>query len=361
MGRMTTLIAVIVLMLPGSAFGTSWRVPTQCATIHIAVDSCSPGDTILVAPGIYYEAIMLNPSYADHVTIIGEAGRDNTILEGQGVLMHSIGGCEIRGFTFNIALVSGEGLVDGVIAECDCRGIVFDGIGVRNTAIIGNCIHDAPSMSAGISGAVYSVIIEDNDIRNCTDSGIAISSLGPETSFIRNNTIVHNNAGGISIGGPVILEGNIIAENGGNGIHLYSFLEIMSNTIARNGLSGIRIDSQEMIGGDIHHNLIAKNGYAGILAQEGFNATFRCNNVWGNSNLPNGNYIGFIPDQTGLSGNISSDPFFCNAAADDYSLAWNSPALRASCGAMGAMAIPGCGNQTAIQQATWGSIKALYR
>jgi hypothetical protein len=61
-------------------------------------------------------------------------------------------------------------------------------------------------------------------------------------------------------------------------------------------------------------------------------------------NNENGAYVG-IPDQTGLNGNISVDPIFCDAAAHDYSIHELSPCAPGNhpdgseCGLIGARGV----------------------
>jgi hypothetical protein len=61
-----------------AAGGATRRVPDDHATIQAAVDAAAPGDLILVAPGVYEEAVNVT---TDHLTIRGE-DRNETILDG---------------------------------------------------------------------------------------------------------------------------------------------------------------------------------------------------------------------------------------------------------------------------------------
>ncbi len=69
-----------------------------------------------------------------------------------------------------------------------------------------------------------------------------------------------------------------------------------------------------------------------------------CNNVFGAVDEP----YGGLPDLTGVDGNISVDPQFCDAIGDDYTLAETSPCLPGNhpdgydCGLIGALG-QGCG------------------
>ena len=68
-----------------------------------------------------------------------------------------------------------------------------------------------------------------------------------------------------------------------------------------------------------------------------------------------------VADQLGVSGNISSDPLFCDLAALDLTLHEDSPCAPAGspeCGLIGAWEV-GCG-LTPVVPTTWGAIKALY-
>jgi hypothetical protein len=338
------------------------KVPSQYVTVQAAVDICEDGDTILVAPEPYdWEAPVLTAK--NDVTIMSEGGRDFTFLVRTSVRFYDCNNCRVQGFTFPGVLIYSSSYI--VISDCD-----FGMAGVYpnqhdsemnsfNIEIINNRIHDGRQIAA-IEGQGHLVIL-GNEIYDSSGIGIQLWGIGPSVSRIENNVIRNNGWSGVVLSGDVIVKQNVITENSGNGIENPLSCEIAGNTIARNALCGIYFPASDPPTPDIHHNIISSNGYAGILANGGCNAFIHCNDVWGNSNLGNGNYIGFIPDQTGFNGNISADPYFCNASGGVYSLAANSPALHASCGPMGAILIPGCSNQTAVEHLSWGSIKALYK
>jgi hypothetical protein len=73
-------------------------------------------------------------------------------------------------------------------------------------------------------------------------------------------------------------------------------------------------------------NNIVTGGSSGIevTGTTDHTITFANNNVWANAS---GNWVGDIPDQVGLNGNISVDPMFVDALAGDYRLQAGSPCI----------------------------------
>ena len=94
-GRIRTLTAMAVLALavplgpsmPAGASNVSKlptgtiRVPKDEPTIQLAVDAAKPGTLVLVAPGVYNEAVTVGPKHHD-IVIRGE-DRATTILDGK--------------------------------------------------------------------------------------------------------------------------------------------------------------------------------------------------------------------------------------------------------------------------------------
>lgn len=76
------LILSILLLLRGELMPEKvqqeWRVPSDFPTIQAAVDAAQEGDTILIAPGVYREHLVISKG----VTLQG-AGPAETILEGE--------------------------------------------------------------------------------------------------------------------------------------------------------------------------------------------------------------------------------------------------------------------------------------
>jgi hypothetical protein len=368
---LATAFLVFLLAASGNLFSATLRVPSQYATIQGGIDAAGSGDTVLVAPGIYNDVIVTFANKSNLV-VTSEFGREATTLvmmvDG-GINFSLCDECKLDGFT-----ISGWHGVhfypnsNSTLSNCRIEN-AGNGISVyyspgNEVRILNNII--TANAEYGIEGHSASLLITGNEIYNNGKGGITFMWSGSEaTCQITNNKICNNGAFGLWLrmcSGQVI--GNIIANNLDSGITLEACpgLQIRENTIAKNSQTGIYFwPSTYALGPQIENNIIALNEYAGMYASQDINSWIACNDVWGNSNLGSGNYIGSIPDQTGYNGNISADPYFCNAWGGDYSLGANSPALYASCGPMGAITSPGCSNQTAVEHLSWGNIKALYK
>ena len=102
------------LLLPFLSFGQSvLLVPSQYNTIQNAINSSSNGDTILISPGVYNEAISFSgkdiiissefinnqdPSYISNTII------DGTTLSNQDIVASVVGGIKISEPTADLAL-----------------------------------------------------------------------------------------------------------------------------------------------------------------------------------------------------------------------------------------------------------------
>jgi len=96
-------LIIIVLLIAVTAAGAATRtVPGQYPTIQAAVDAAAPGDTIVIAAGVYSEHVLVN---TDSITIRG-VNRDTVIIDATqttsrlpGIRLNSVNGCTIRNLT----------------------------------------------------------------------------------------------------------------------------------------------------------------------------------------------------------------------------------------------------------------------
>ncbi len=143
-------------------------------------------------------------------------------------------------------------------------------------------------------------------------------------------------------GAPVLTHCTLAANSAvsGSGVSAsYSAAPVLENTIIAFGVNGAAV-------------------YCGAVAS----ATLACCDVFGNDG---GDWEGCIADQYGVAGNIELNPFFCDAAAGDFTLCSDSPCAEDNypeCGQVGARPVgcDACG-QSATEPATWGGVKGRYR
>jgi hypothetical protein len=253
------------------------HVPADQPTIEDGIDAGNPGDTVLVAPGLYFENVLM----AEGINLFG-SGWDQTIIDGGGN---------------NNVIAALYGVVNYVI----------DGFEVRNS-----------DQGGGTPGNV----------------GIFLNPNASTGTKVVRNCYVHNNGQGIVIwndfGGTAFIENNIVSENIYDGFQPYLGTTYLSNnTITGNGWNGYYDGS----GGGfvyIENNIIAQNGRYGILKHRDTPVFISYNDVWSN---PLGNYYQwyagpptpFVPSPG--TGEISEDPLFLDPGTCDFSLLWGSPCI----------------------------------
>lgn len=245
---------------------------------------------------------------------------------------------------------------------------------------------DSMDPSYGISISNSRAIIRCNDISSNTNGGIIY--YGDSTGTIENNNIADNGHaqphGGIQCWSPVDIVGNTIENNvssyGGGGITYHASASIRNNVIVSNSCNsheggGIFCDGPSpliinntivgnvagrgsgiCVGAQSHpilsSNILSDNRLyeceecdyyeyrdGGGIYSESDSVAISCCDVYDNQG---GNYLG-LADQTGLHGNFSADPIFCDASYGNYSLHVESPCLPgnhpngSSCGLIGAL------------------------
>ena len=350
---------VLSVLIASCAFAVSVsaatrKVPSEYPSIQMAIQDCNDGDTVLVAPGVYYETINFggkdivvtgtdpnDPKIVGY-TIINADGDGSTVTFENGETSAAV----LTGFT----ITGGFGTLNNSI-EGQGMGNVFWGAGIY-------CINAAPTITRNIITRNYGPTNAD-----LTGAGQGEVSYGGGIAAIYcsptiTHNIVRNNTG--MIGGGVILyagdsliSNNIVSDNSsyvGGGVILLGGT-LTNNTIVFNdcdkgselggGIGGnlyVVFDPQlgrSRISGNIISNAISGGGmlWRGDMAPD----LFKYNDVWNNAT---GNYIvmdamtGALQydgsnDRTGTMGNISADPFFVNPFNRDYHLTLESPCIDA--------------------------------
>lgn len=218
-----------------SGDGTSWL--TAFRTIQQGIDAASSGDTVIVAPGTYYE----NIQFGGENIVLQSTDPDNpdtvsrTIIDAFGsgrVVTFSgseSGACVLSGFTIR------NGMVEGV-GGAGIRGNGTHAAITRNV-ITNNQIVGVNNRGGGIAychGIIRDNIVEGN---SSGDQGAGIYSCGGviEGNIVQNNT-AYRSGGGLSYcEGTIKL--NVIQRNhtdsSGGGLY-YCQGDILGNTIYRN-------------------------------------------------------------------------------------------------------------------------------
>jgi parallel beta-helix repeat protein len=281
-------------------------VPMEEPSIQAAIDAASNGDTVLVAPGTYFEKLDFK---GKAITVKSSGGAAATILDGQN-----------SGPIVNFHTSEGIGSV--------IQGFTLTH-GSANT--YGSAIH----VTGGASPS-----IEDNAFVDNADTnglwGEAIGGDGSSPIILRNyfsgntcSTLPYESVVGfVNSSSPVIAD-NIFVNNACPAVYLQSLAspQLYNNSMVGNR-SGVVLSLYGSNAGlFVSNNLIAFNQY-------GLNATFSGGAIlppWSH-NLVYGNttadYQG-VSNQTGIGGNISSDPILKDWAHGDEHLLYSSPAIDA--------------------------------
>ncbi len=377
---------VLVSVVGASIHPTTINVPSDEATIQEALDTAENGDTVLVAPGIYTGDGNRDIDFGGKsVVLMSTMGADSTIIDCQGSQSE-----EHRAFYFHngedsSTLIHGFTIQNGYIYGTEGGyslggGILCIGSSPRfsHCVIQHNSVH-YPGYPLG--GGAYCDSLSSPSFINCSfisnasnpESGGGVYCCGPTTTFIdcvfKNNWAGYDGAGGaIRVGGGeslIVTNCTFEGNNGDGGAAICGWERLSSATIT----NSLFISNEVEEGGAIVNlncdswlikyctftkniNQATSSYYRGIIQTSGSIQLENCivADNYGSGFVFEGdtlqdevsiaccdfidnrfstfyfNYVG-IPDQTGLNGNISSDPRFCNPDSGDFSLAANSPCL----------------------------------
>ncbi len=346
---------VLAVITPAFLNAAVLNVPRDYLSIQEAIDASSDGDTVRVAPGLYFERINFN---GRNITVTSEDPNDSRIVgytvlnaEGEGSVVTFESGetpqAVLTGFTLtggvgtleilseDYQLSYGAGIYCADASPTITRNVIANNVGpyLREEIIV------------EIEGGRYSTY------RYEYTYGGGIYAVGSPT--ITNNRIYRNSAyggGGIYASGSALVANNLIYDNSsvyGGGV-VISRGRLANNTIVGNDAS---LEPEQGMGGNVYasfgsdptslvlvNNIIcnAKSG-GGICWYEATEDSIRYNNVWGN--LP-GNYVTEDPrtyeyvydgeaDWTNRHGNISEDPVLLTTWSERYHLDVTSPCVSA--------------------------------
>jgi len=344
-------------------------VPSQVPSIQQAIDLALDGDTVLVAPGTYFENLDFN---GKAITVTSEAGPETTIVDGRrfDTVVNFISGESLGAVLNGFTLQNGDGgfhrgggihisygssptiTNNRIINNTACSGI---GINLANGSPIikgnfinGNFLSHCTGSSGGggikishaPNGQILENVISNNDVGRASGPGIALSGPGLlRGNIITGNRTITGDGGGIYIvhGSTATIIQNLIYDNRarrGSGVYFSIPLgkqgpTLIGNTIADN------FGSQVYANGFYSDSLLVNNnikGYTGIFCSDDFDQTppaIISNNAFDEGGSA---YGGVCSDQAGINGNISEDPLFVDPASGNYQLGVNSLAIDAGDG-----------------------------
>jgi hypothetical protein len=364
------------------------NVPGDYPTIQGAINAASDGDTIMVAPGRYFEGINFN---GKAITVTSTAGAAATIIDGHGLdsvvtfSSEETTSSVLSGFTITHGLaLSNNGALDsgGGIAIRGASPTVTSNIIASNLA----CGGGAGILVGSGSPIIQSNLITNNfQVPNCGGgggAGIAVGGFGSAqiigntitgnewlsgsgggidlnfagTPLLINNTISNNLATGVfsnklatgvvgptpeAPGGGISVESgttpeliqNLVINNTadwGGGIYLSGFsgAVLVNNTVAGNtstqDLGSALYINQASAGIQIYNNLLIGDGTQDALYCVSGTATLITNDTFSGKDE---SINGTCESLEGTSGNISADPMFENIGAGNYHLLDGSPAI----------------------------------
>ena len=352
------------------------NVPADQPTIQDAIDVAQNGDTVLVAPGTYFENInfsgkdiAVKSSNGNKVTII-DGGHNNSVVtfdsaEGRKAVLH--------GFTIQ----NGE-----ANSNTDFEG---GGISISNASptVTGNIVrHNNAVNGGGIAVQFSSALVQGNLVENNSQTlgysggtgggGIAVNGTGSAQiigNTIQNNNWASSNGGGITLlaaGTPTlknnIIDGNVAdseGEGGGILIESESNAVIVQNLVYNNSAgqgSGIYFNVPEGFSGPVFVNntIVGTSSSQGsavyasgfddqvqffnnLMVGPGKGSPVFCDSTSDKTPPTFTNNDAFSPKASGLqgtcsaqastNGNISADPMFVSKT--NFQLKTGSPAINA--------------------------------
>jgi predicted outer membrane repeat protein len=347
------IVSVFAALLahPQPAHAAVLQVPADEPTIQAGLEAASPGDTVVVACGVYLEHDLVMKSGVALRSATGDPGcvTVDAQQQGRGILCVGVdASTKIAGITFANGFVSGTCPADsGTGTYCMGGGML--------------CVGSSPE----VADCVFSA-------NHASDSGGGVACLSSSPTFtgcLFDGNDSHLGAGMLSAfppGSPV-LERCVFAHNSAvtNGGAVYVFdtsLTISRCTLFENaapqGGSGIFWISGASL--DVESSIVAfGTGGAALLCGTGASVPFlACSDIFGNAG---GNWIGCIAPQRDVRGNFDADPLFCDADGAVLTLSGASPCAPSAsgCGLVGALSV-GCG-PVALEALDWGRIAAKYR
>lgn len=333
--RMTALV-ILTLCVSVPSLAITIHVPGDQPTIAAGLAAAEVGDIVLVAEGTYLEHDLIMPS---GVTLQGETGAaDDVVIDASALgRVMVVPGCDsstrIEALTFQGGWVehgSPAGYRGGGIDCSSSQPWITRCLFRANHAEYGGGLHCNEA-----NPILTDCRFEGNSA--ITGGGVYLRGSNPEfhaCTFSEN--VVETDGGGLAIATSApLLENCVLAYNQahwwGGGVfatgaqtpQLLGCTFVENQTILSWGSAVFTCgDCQPLI----ENTLVAFNSGDGAINAYDTRSLPEvvCCDVFGNDG---GNYGGVLGDQTGIQGNISADPRFCDQPERDFTLWDDSPCL----------------------------------
>ena len=408
-------IALFVALLASPADAAPLLVPEDYE-LQEAVDAAEPGDIVSVGPGTYDDRIRHNVPTGSGIVLSFQSvlrlRPGVTVLARNGPEGTTLQGVAVSGFGEKTTVLGTHAGSDGAVldgftitAEAgDLRCFALyqsDGIEIRGCRMISN------NTEPGLIGVVeWSTDIELQDCEITSSQGeifLKHSSVAFTDSSILGTTLSSDSYRLVRLSGCSLRDFEGIAIHADNFLPGYFGEVMVEDCTFRGGSIGVAVTFRTkprirgcMFDGQIlsaislsqindsviEGNTVVNYHRVALEARRSRDIELR-NNVFAggrgtepaiyerDSNLPNtvvascnlywDNEGGNVSEASyyGATDLIDVDPQFCDAAAGDYTLTEDSPAIAGTCGQIGAFGI-GCGT-VSLNATSWSRVKALYR
>ena len=314
------IIFSVILLTTTISFAATVIVPADYPTIQAGIHAVSSNDTVLVEPGTYTGEGNRDIGFGGkNIVLKSIAGAEQTIIDVAAEVDNYHGGFRIEGDEDTSAVIEGFTIMNGYNSELGSGIAVFNAsltirncIFKNNSATHGGALSCLPDSLSSYHVNVYDCVFENNSADGYGGAFYAYQS----GVFVKiESCLFYDNSA--SAGGAVafihksrgkLLDCTIVsnyADLAGSGVYTFSSIESL----------------------DIENTIIAFNENAPAFnlhtsVPDGFSMS--CTDVYGNEG---GDYENAMLALLGINGNINADPYFCDTAADIYSLSKYSPCL----------------------------------
>jgi Right handed beta helix region/FlgD Ig-like domain len=331
------LTAIVLASFSSFATATTINVPADYATIQEAISVAVAGDEVVIAVGVYSE---YDITLKSGVTVRGESGNAaDVVIDG------AQNGRVLSGFEIDTNAIIRDLTVTGGYAVGESFDRYGGGLFLRDSSPqIMNCVFTGNY--ADLGGALYftnsNPSIDDCEFFSNTGSSGGAGFFHQSSPSISNSSF-HDNEAFDADGGCFFISSNcspqfnycLFYNNharwwGGVMISQVDCNSSFENcTLVHNSTDiswGSAIVSIANSTPKMKNCIVAYNSGDGALNghDEVSLPEVICCDVFGNSG---GDYGGYLEDQTGINGNISLNPIFCDADANNYTLDPQSPCM----------------------------------